>query len=64
MSLDGRAALNEHLCPMRRHKRLKYMQAVRSSSQSGSNMRAYTHAYTGLIFWVCMTFRNPPGWHL
>ena len=25
----GRAALNEHLCPMRRHKRLKYMQAVR-----------------------------------
>ena len=24
---------NEHLCPMRRHKRLKYMQAVRSSSQ-------------------------------
>ena len=26
-------ALNEHLCPMRRHKRLKYMQAPRSSSQ-------------------------------
>ena len=25
-------ALNEHLCPMRKHKRLKYMQALMGSS--------------------------------
>ena len=36
---------NEHLCPMRRHKRLKYMQAVRSSSQRVRLNKSWCHMH-------------------
>ena len=38
-------ALNEHLCPIRRHKRLKYMQAPRSSSQRIRRSKPWCHMH-------------------
>ena len=38
-------ALNEHLCPIRRHKRLKYMQAARSSSQRIKRSKSWYHMH-------------------
>ena len=39
------ASLNEHLCPIRRHKRLKYMQAARSSSQRIRRSKSWYHMH-------------------
>ena len=37
--------LNEHLCPIRRHKRLKYMQAAHSSSQRIRRSKSWYHMH-------------------
>ena len=41
----ARIALNEYLCPIRRHKRLKYMQAARSSSQRIKRSKSWYHVH-------------------
>ena len=39
------SALNEHLCPMRRRKRLQYMQAIRLSSQRIRRSKGWYHMH-------------------